>query len=62
MSGAIIFEGDFIRDREHGGASRVEYIDNWDENGDACLHLENGRCINSKDVKIEDVLLESEVQ
>jgi len=57
---AIIFEGDFIRDSE-GVVSRVKFIKNWTNDGDAECFLENGRVINSADVADEDVLLESEV-
>jgi hypothetical protein len=59
-SNAIIFEGDYIRDTD-GAVSKVINIDNWDDNGDADVFLENGRTLNSKDIKIENVLLESEV-
>jgi len=56
----IIFEGDYIRDTD-GAVSKVINIHNWDDNGDADVFLENGRTLNSKDISIENVMLESEV-
>jgi hypothetical protein len=56
----IIFEGDYIRDTD-GAVSKVIDIRNWDDNGDADVFLENGRTLNSKDITLENVLLESEV-
>ena len=56
----IIFEGDYIRDTD-GAVSKVTNIRNLDDNGDADVFLENGRTLNSKDISIENVMLESEV-
>ena len=57
----IIYEGDYIRDVD-GVVSKVKHIQNWDDEGDADVYLENGRVINSRDVTDEMVLLESEVE
>jgi hypothetical protein len=59
--GVIVFEGDYIRDRVDGVISKVIDIQNWNEDGDADLFLENGRVINSTLVQLEDIFLESEV-
>jgi hypothetical protein len=56
----IVYEGDYIRDID-GSISKVVHISDWDDNGDAICHLANGSVVNSADVQIENVLLESEV-
>ena len=57
---SIIFEGDYIRDTD-GVISKVIEFSNYDQNGDADCILENGRVINSAEVAMDDVFLESEV-
>ncbi len=59
-NGVIVFEGDYIRDTD-GVVSKVVDIFNWDDDGDAELRLANGRVIGTKDITMEQVLLESEV-
>lgn len=59
-TGAIIFEGDYIRD--NGVISKVVDIRSWDFNGDAEVVLENGKVLNSSDIQMDDVLCESEVE
>jgi hypothetical protein len=56
----IIFQGDYIRDTD-GVISQVVDLANWDEIGDGDCILANGRVINSRDISMDDVLLESEV-
>jgi hypothetical protein len=60
MTGVIVFEGDFIKEEGYA-PSRVIRINDWDEDGDATLYLENGRCIGTKAVTDSMILCESEV-
>ncbi len=60
MSGVIVFEGDYIRDID-GVVSQIVEFSHYDENGDACCHLANGRVVHTRDLTIDQVLCESEV-
>lgn len=57
----IIFEGDFVKDPDDGIISEVIEITDWDDSGDAELHLANGRVISSDDLTMDDILLASEI-